>query len=333
MKMLLATATILTIAACAPAVSTDATTNCDVVACPDAPGWTFTSHGGQADAISLAVDGSGNVYSVGFFEREANLGEGRVPKESGGFVSKLDPNGHVAWVETFDSPVTIGGVGVDPTTGDVVVGGSISEPITIQGQPVAPPPGVSAAFVAAFDADGALVWARVLETTGEYVEVAALAVSADGAIGLGGMIATSASLDAYVASLGPDGATRFERSTSTPDEGWIESMTLSVGFDVKGALWAGGWAEGDVWFDHVQASAGDSAAFLARFPRRAAQRGRPCVTVARRAALATVALPSSTRSARPPRATWRSAAGTRARPIWASVRSSRPSRRSRSSPS
>ncbi|MAW70175.1 MAG: hypothetical protein CL422_00055, partial [Acidimicrobiaceae bacterium] len=69
------------------------------------PNWGSTTFGGTSSDVgySVAVDGSGNVYTTGEFIATVDFGAGDVTSAGGSdvFVTKLNSSGAHQWTTTF----------------------------------------------------------------------------------------------------------------------------------------------------------------------------------------------------------------------------------------
>jgi hypothetical protein len=134
---------------------------------------------------SVAVDPSGNVYALGYYNGTTNVGGPDLLTAPAGttgiFVVKLDPNGNHVWsrgfvpTATFAFPghVAVGAAGSVVVTaglgGDVDAGGGVRHCSNV---------GNTGAFVAKLDAAGNHVWSNCYAGTGNSV---ARGVAIDGA--------------------------------------------------------------------------------------------------------------------------------------------------------
>jgi len=199
----------------------------------------------------VAVDGDGNVVVTGGFEGVVELGGGA--RTSTGlddvFVASYGPDGSWRWDRTFGSTSDHGhGVAVDGA-GNAVVTGRFAGTVDLGGGART---GVGGAdvFIASYGPDGEWRWDRTLGSAsgdgawGVAVDGAGNAVVTgqfEGTMDLGGGARTSASgLDAFVASYGPDGSWRWDRTFG----GGAFDRAFGVAMDVAGNAVVTGLFEG-----------------------------------------------------------------------------------------
>ncbi len=194
------------------------------------------SFGGRYDdtIMHLAVDLHGNTYVQGHFADVADWG-GTPLKAGGGsdndvVLAKYDPNGDHVWSKNFGNGFNdvAGGVTVD-RAGNVTIVGSFENkgPISFGEGDSHASLGESDVYIARFDRNGALLWAR---TFGAEREDIGWGVASDGA---GNTIATG----------------WFQRSVDF-GKGPIASRgnkdVFAVKYDVKGQpLWIQTWGDRD----------------------------------------------------------------------------------------
>ena len=136
--------------------------------CYDARGqvrWSRQMGGpGRDAATAVAADSAGNLYVVGSFQGTARFGAAVLTSTGADdvFLAKYDSLGTLRWVQQGSGPqaAAASGVAVDPA-GGVVLTGWFQDQLTLGGITLAgtgPTPG----FVAEYDAQGTLRWARAL---------------------------------------------------------------------------------------------------------------------------------------------------------------------------
>ncbi len=186
--------------------------------------WIKSFGGRYKDTIMhVAVDGNGNVYIQGHFVDVADFG-GKPLKAGGGsdndvVLAKYDRNGDHVWSKNFGNEFNdvAGGLAVDPA-GNITMVGSFENkgPISFGSNDEHTSLGESDAYIARFDTDGALQWAK---TFGAEREDVAWGVAADSAgntvttgwfqnsvdFGKGGTIASKGNKDVFALKLDAKG--------------------------------------------------------------------------------------------------------------------------------
>lgn len=110
----------------------------------------------------VAVDGSGNIFVVGYFLGTLDFGTGAAlvtAGDSDAFLAKLDPDGNPLWSIRFGGtgPDRIESVGLT-SNGDPIVGGSHGAPFSIGMTTIAHSGGLDAFLIRFSGKDGSLVW-------------------------------------------------------------------------------------------------------------------------------------------------------------------------------
>jgi hypothetical protein len=107
-------------------------------------------------ATAIATDPSGNVISTGYFDTITDFDPGiatfllSAVGELDAFVSKLDQNGNLLWVNQLNFPVTGSGEAIaSDGLGNIYVAGSVG-----------PPPSGEDIFIAKYSPAGALLWQK-----------------------------------------------------------------------------------------------------------------------------------------------------------------------------
>ena len=192
---------------------------------------TFLGGGSNDLGVSLAVDGSGNIFTTGWTESDWGTPVSSYTAYTDAFVARLDGAGGLAW-NTF-----LGGEGYDycsglaiDESGNLLVAGQSTDG---WGTPVRPFAAGTDAFAAALDLSGARSWNTFLGGSGFDQ---AFAIAADGKRnayltggsdgGWGNPIdAYAGSRDAFVARLGMAGKFR----SAGGQDGWVlESAETST---------------------------------------------------------------------------------------------------------
>lgn len=164
-------------------------------------GWTKEVGGpGDDTARGVASDRDGGLYAVGHFSEEMQYGRGKLRSAGGkdGFVARYDRDGDALWAHA------VGGPGLDEmyrvasdSRGNAYVIGTVTGPVDVDRDGEVDVVGTAkgSALVAAWNADGDFLWARV---SGGDARV----------LGLG--IATGPKDAVYIAGAYHDGAPDFD---------------------------------------------------------------------------------------------------------------------------
>jgi hypothetical protein len=126
----------------------------------------------EQEALSVAVDATGNVYATGFFAGSIQLGVQPQSSHSskGGndvFVVKYDSNGNHVWSKTFgDGASQVGlGIAVD-ASGSVVLTGRMAGSVNFGGGALTAT-GTSNGFLVRLDPQGSHLWSKIIGAGGE----------------------------------------------------------------------------------------------------------------------------------------------------------------------
>lgn len=230
--------------ACSFACGVGATAACSSGRCVGpSVAWAARVGGGPyVDPRDVAVDSSGNRYLLGRFRGECAFG-GDVLVSAGaesGFLASLGPGGAPRWARALGAEA-ISPYGVAATDSGVVVAvGWAPGRVDLGGGAFAGPGG----FAAAYDAAGALRWARTWPAASPARVAAApgggacLVGALDGPSDFGGGALDPASGASFVACLGPDGTHRWSRALLAP------SIARALAVDGGGGVIVAGAASG-----------------------------------------------------------------------------------------
>ncbi len=188
------------------------------------------------------------LYVAGDFRDAFELGDSAL--EAGGveedvFLASLTLNGDVRWAARYGSERDDQIADVAASETGVVVAGSVKSPIDFGGGLIGSG-NKEAAFVAAFDADGAYRWAHVWGN-GAWNEATCLAVDGQGNAVVGGIVRDTMSFggdaltsegggDVFVASFDASGAHRWSRAFG----GEADDRAVTVNVDGPGNVYLTG---------------------------------------------------------------------------------------------
>jgi len=132
-------------------------------------GWAKAFSGPSSDfGAGIAVDGQGNVWTVGTFQGTVDFDPGAGTRHltaagaKDAFISKLDGSGNFAWAGGLGPNVSPLQAAATPT-GGLVVGGYFTTTVDLDpgaGTTALTSAGAEDGFIAQYAADGSLAWAR-----------------------------------------------------------------------------------------------------------------------------------------------------------------------------
>ncbi|MBI3667567.1 MAG: SBBP repeat-containing protein [Acidobacteria bacterium] len=204
---------------------------------------TFVGSSDYDEAEAITVDGSGNVYVVGWSgARWGSTGEPFL-FGWGAFVAKLNTNGELQW-HRFMTPDggQVGLAAAVDANGDVYVGGWGG--LVWETPPSEP---ASGSFVAKLDSSGAEVWHAFIRDTGPY-GLQALAVDVSGNVYAAGRSELpwgspinpyTGGIDGFVAKLNNTGKLAWNTFMGSSGSDLPEAIAL----DGSGNVYAAGWSE------------------------------------------------------------------------------------------
>ena len=182
---------------------------------------------GNEVAYEIAFDGSGNVYSTGYFQNTVDFDPGPgtsnlTASSTDAFVSKLDASGSFVWAKSF------GGIGGDygkaialDGSGNVYVTGSFQ--VTVDFDPGVGTSNLASAgsddvFVSKLDASGSFVWAKRFGSTSADISQS-IAVDGSGNVHTTGYFNGSVDFD-------PGAGTSLLTSAGS-DDAFVSKLTSS----------------------------------------------------------------------------------------------------------
>jgi len=216
--------------------------------------WTNTFGSTSVDdGWSVAVDGSGNVYTSGYFHGTVNFGAGNVTAagNSDAYVTKLNAAGAHQWTTTFGGTSAEYGrrVAVDGS-GNVYATGVFNSTVDFGAGNVTPA-GSADVFVTKLNAAGAHQWTTTFGGTGSE-QVYGVAVDGsgnvhatgyfEGTVNFGAGNVTASNTDAYVTKLNSSGAHQW----TTTYGGTSVEVGFGVAVDGSGNVHVTGYFQGTV---------------------------------------------------------------------------------------
>ncbi len=222
----------------------------------------------MAEAQSVAVDASGNVIVVGYFDGAVDFGGGELVCAGSVdiFVAKFGPDGTHLWSKCFGDSIgqLAEAVAVD-ASGNVFVAGHFGGTVDFGGGVLASA-GIQDIFVAKFGSDGTHLWSKRFgdradsETRDIAVDSwgnAVLTGSFSGTIDFGGgALASAGKWDIFVAKFGPEGTHVWSKRFGDEDY----QAAPSVAIDAAGNVIVAGLSAGTVDF-----GGGTYGVFIAKF--------------------------------------------------------------------
>jgi hypothetical protein len=219
--------------------------------------WSRT-FGPDATATAVAVDSTGVITVVGYFQDTIDFGGGprTAVVDTDIFVVSLTSTGTYRWDHTYHGGGTVGDAAYAVTTdamNNVYVGGTFANQVDFGGGPTGMYFG--GAFVASFDRDGAYRWDRDFGS-GQPDSVSSIAVSQLGdvvvaasfgsSVDFGGGVRTSSGwVDGAVWVLDTDGIYQWDRVYgASPDNDRVDAVSV----DCAGNILATGMFEGTIDF-------------------------------------------------------------------------------------
>ncbi|MBE9215768.1 pre-peptidase C-terminal domain-containing protein [Plectonema cf. radiosum LEGE 06105] len=239
----------------------------------------FNSTSFESISLGFGIDSDkvGNTYTTGFFSGTVEFGNNSLTSvgDSDVFVTKLDSNGNVIWVEQLEDT----GVGVDlgigvssDDLGNAYVIGikdidteteifDITDPTSVNGE----------GFISKLDSSGSLVWTQNFDSTSlsSGTDIATDKVGNSYVIGtflsdvtLGNQtFLSSGDTDVFVTKLDTTGNVKWSQNLG----GTLSNTATSISLDSESNIYVTGEFEGTATFGDISlTSNGESDAFVAK---------------------------------------------------------------------
>ena len=155
---------------------------------------------GFEGAYAVAVDASNNVYLAGQFHNTVDFDPGPGVTEFTGtpqdpFVAKYTAAGDLVWARHFVGPGRVTDIAVDGSDNLVVTGWFGQQPLVLDDMITLEVEAGRDPFFAKLDANGNVLWGRVIEGSADEDRPQALAIDSNNAIIISGQIGFRADLD------------------------------------------------------------------------------------------------------------------------------------------
>lgn len=240
--------------------------------------WAKNAGGSDYDyGCGIALDGTGNVYVVGFFNGTAYWsGITRTSSSQGDmFIAKYDTNGNIRWVRTGDVGTYnyLYGIGVDKT-GNVYVSTTFSNDLHFEGAPVVTSSGGKDMILIKYDISGNFKWIKTAGGIGDDGGNKTV-IDPDGNILVAGYFSDVAqfenktltahgSFDIFAAKYSPSGDLIWVKQFG----GTGSQSAWGVCTDEKSNCYLTGWFSGTGAFDNTTiVSEGGSDAYLIKYDK------------------------------------------------------------------
>ncbi len=259
--------------------------------------WANAMGGPNSDAgYSIALDGSGNVYTTGYFEGTADFdpGAGVANLTSAGssdiFISKLDASGNFVWANAMGGPNSDAGYSIAlDGSGNVYTTGYFSG--TVDFDPGAGTANLTSSpdrpdiFISKLDASGNFVWAKAMGGTSYDVSMC-IALDGSGNVYTTGYfggtadfdpgagvanltsVTSASSSDIFISKL--DASGNFVWAKAMGGASILNELGFSIAFDGSGNVYTTGCFGGTVDFDpgaglaNLTSSAGSISIFISK---------------------------------------------------------------------
>jgi len=212
----------------------DETCGASAPSCTGATTWVFGATSGSSGGSDVAITPDGGAVVVGFVDGAVQFGTHTITTDvSSAFIAKLDREGNLDWWRIVESEERSGvaAVVVD-AAGVITVAGGHERGAVLAGTPLS---GAAGAFVARFEPNGDLIWARSYG----YATPTQIAATPDGgfvvaghldkAVDLGtGTLPFAGKSDIFLLAITSDGVPLWARSFGSPESDRIHDLTVQA---------------------------------------------------------------------------------------------------------
>ena len=240
--------------------------------------WAKNAGGSGYDYSSgIALDQTGNVYVVGFFNGSASWdGISKASSAQGDmFIAKYNNNGKILWVRNGDIGEDGYLYGIDTDkSGNVYVSSNLSGETHFEGAPIVSTTGANDMFLIKYDTSGNFVW---IKTAGGIGDDGGndVKIDSDGNILVAGYFRDNAkfdntiltahgSFDIFAAKYSPTGKLIWVKQFG----GTGSQTAWAVNSDEKNNCYLTGWFSGTGAFDNTTiVSTGDADAYIIKYDK------------------------------------------------------------------
>ncbi len=240
--------------------------------------WASRQQGGNVDeTLGVTGDAAGNAYATGYFSTLATISD--APLSSAGltdvFLTKVNADGTPAWSVKAGGALSDRGLGVATTPDDEVVicgfftgSASFGDGVTLTANANS-----QDAFVAKYDADGNVLWAKAGGSVGSSDRANAVTTDADGNVFITGqytgnadfgpftLMGTGTTNEVFVVKYSPNGNELWARSGNGP----ALNRGLGITTDDAGAVYACGQFSGNITFENLYPNSIQNALFVVKY--------------------------------------------------------------------
>lgn len=240
--------------------------------------WASTQQGGNVDeTLGVTGDADGNSYATGYFSTLATISG--TPLSSTGltdiFLTRINANGTPAWSVKAGGTLSDRGLDVACTPdGEVLICGFFTGTASFgNGVTLTANANSQDAFVAKYDADGNILWAKAGGSVGSSDRANAVTSDADGNVFITGQYTGDASFgpftlagtgttnEVFVVKYSPDGNELWARSGN----GTALNRGLGITTDDAGAVYACGQFSGNITFENLYTNSILNALFVVKY--------------------------------------------------------------------